>query len=122
MVLRGELGTHAKAVEYLHRPPLMAQDDMSEALHDDDRPMEHGHASDETLMDEPMSTSSPMGVSSKREASQEASEGRSTSRVRTESPGTEILAAIAEEQVQRPITEILMAGFLQKRRRKRSLQ
>ena len=102
----------------------MTQDDMSEALHDGEHFQEQGHDMEETHVEEPMSTSSPRGVSSKREASQEASEGRVTSRVRTESPGTEILAAIAEEPVQRPITEILMAGFLQNRNasRKRFLQ
>ena len=103
--------------EYLRRPPNMALEDFSEALHD--------LMSQPGVMQSVMQTTSPRGESSKREASSDAADERQSARPRletpTDAPEDELLLTEAlcaehlEENKGATFVEALTAAFIQKR-------
>eukprot|EP00435_Cladocopium_sp_Y103_P057558 s34_g19.t2 len=112
--------TYKHAPEFLHRPPVMEQDDFAEMMEELVPALIEQQLQPNS--DSPMpEANSPRGDSSKREASPLSEEDRPAVRARLEDVNSAEIQVLAAEFVQhanmRPV-EALVAAFLQKRAQK----
>lgn len=106
--------THKHAQEFLHRPPMMEQEDFAEMMQEIVPSLIQQQLVSNTHSPMPEGCS-PRGDSSKRNASPMSEEDRPTVRARLDDASSQDLAAeIAQGSNRRP-TEVLISAFLQKK-------